>query len=84
MQQVHQNIIKIQPKGVITIPKKLREEVGLEESKLAIITKDRGRLILEPVKTLGYPVRSYTKTEINEFIKFDKTLTKKLKRKKLI
>lgn len=84
MQQVHQNIIKIQPKGVITIPKKLREEVGLEESKLAIITKDRGRLILEPIRALGYPARSYTKTEINEFIKFDKTLTKKLKRKKLI
>ena len=84
MGQAYQDIIKIQPKGVITIPKKMRREVGLEEKGLARITQEKGRLVLEPVQALGYPVRSYTKKEIDEFIKFDKQLTKGLKRKKLI
>lgn len=78
-----QDIIKIQPKGVITIPKKFREELGLDEKSLARITKEKGRLILEPVQTLDYPVRSYTKKEIDEFIRFDKQLTKGLRKKKL-
>jgi AbrB family looped-hinge helix DNA binding protein len=81
MTQAYQDIIKIQPKGVITIPKKLREKVGLAEATLAKITKDKGRLIIEPVETLDYPVRRYTKAEVDSFIKLDKRLTKRLRKK---
>lgn len=84
MVQVYQDFIKIQPKGVITIPKKFRKELGFNDKSLARITKEKGRLILEPVRTLDYPVRSYTRKEINEFIKFDKKLAKGLKKKKLV
>ncbi len=76
-----QDIIKIQPKGVITIPKKFREELGLRDASLARVIKDKGRLILEPIRTLGYPVRRYTKKEIDGFIKYDKELSKSLRKK---
>ena len=79
-----QEIIKIQRNGVITLPKKFREELGLRDSSLASIRKEKGRLILEPVSTLGYPVRRYTKAEIDDFINLDKKLTKGLRKKKLI
>lgn len=50
MQQViYEDIIKILPKGLVTIPKKLRLEVGLTEGGFVRITSDGTRLIVEPV-----------------------------------
>ena len=84
MQQLPlEEIVKIQPKGLITIPKKFR--TGLfEENGLARVRKEKGRLILEPVRTLPYPVRSYTKEDIKEFVALDAYETKKLKAKGLL
>lgn len=79
-----EEIIKIQPKGLITIPKKLREDLGLTENSLARLTKERGRLVIEPVRTLPYPVRSYTDEEIEEFIAFDEEQGRELRRLKII
>ena len=67
-----EEIIKILPKGLMTIPKKFRKELGFEEPGLARIRKERGRLVIEPVRTLPYQVRSYTDQEVDEFIKLDK------------
>lgn len=73
-----EEIVKIQPKGLFTIPKKFR--TGLfEENGLARVRKEKGRLILEPVRTLPYPVRRYTDQEIEEFLALDANETKKLK-----
>lgn len=78
-----EEIVKIQPKGVFTIPKKFR--TGLfEENSLARVRKEKGRLILEPVRTLPYSVRRYTDDEIKEFIDLDAYETKKLKAKGLL
>lgn len=84
MQNIQGDIVKIQPKGLITIPVNLRKELGFEESGLARVRKDKGRLILEPVRTLNYPVRSYTDKELEEFSKLDKEESKKLRRQGLL
>lgn len=67
-----EQIIQFQPKGLITVPKKLREAVGLGERALARIKEEKGRLIIEPVRTLPYSVRGYTDQEIKEFVKLDR------------
>lgn len=73
MQQViTEEIVKMQPKGLLTIPKKFREELGFEENTLARIKKEGRKLILEPVNVVGYPLRVYSKEEIEEFIEDDK------------
>lgn len=82
MQQIFsEEIIKIQPKGLITIPKDLREELGLKENEFARVKKEKGRLIIEPVRILPYSVRSYTDKEIDEFLKEDQKETNQLKKK---
>lgn len=78
-----EEIVKIQPKGLFTIPKKFR--TGLfEENGLARVRKEKGRLILEPVRTLPFPVRRYTDQEIDEFLALDAYETKKLKAKGIL
>lgn len=81
---IQEELVKLQAKGLITIPKKFREELGLEENSLIRIKKDKDKLTIEPVRTLPYRVRSYTNEEIEEFFKLDDEETKELKRKKLI
>jgi AbrB family looped-hinge helix DNA binding protein len=82
--QIQQTIVKIQGKGLITIPKSYRDELGLEKDSLARVTKIKGKLILEPVKTLPYSVRSYTDSEIKKFLNLDKRQSSELKAKGLI
>lgn len=79
-----EDIVKVQPKGLITIPKQLRKSLGFEENGLARARAERGRLILEPVRILPYPVRAYTKQEIREFFRVDEEETKELRKKGLL
>jgi len=69
---------------VITIPKNYRDELGLGKDDLIRMKKNKGRIIFEPVRTLPYPVRSYTKSEVDEFSQEDKKETKILKKKGLL
>lgn len=84
LQTPSEEIVRLQQKGLITIPKKFRDELGIDENDFLRLKKEKGRILLEPVRTLSYPVRSYTAKEINEFIAFDKEETKILKKKKII
>lgn len=79
-----EEIVKIQPKGLITIPVNLRKELGFDESGLARVKKEKGRLIIEPVRMLAYPVRSYSDDELEEFIKLDQEESRQLKKKGLL
>lgn len=79
-----EDIIKMQPKGLVTIPKKFRESIGIAENDLVRVRTDRGRLTIEPVRTLPYPVRSYTDSEVREFIELDKKESKELRKKKIL
>ena len=79
----YEEIIKFQPRGVLTVPKKMRE--GLFDEKGIVKMKRVGRkIIIEPVKTLSYPVRSYTDKELQEFFDLDEKESKRLKNKGLI
>ena len=78
-----EEIIKIQPRGVFTVPKKLRQGL-FDKNGMAKITRVGRKLIIEPVRTLPYPVRSYTDSEIEEFFKLDEKESKELKAKGLI
>lgn len=64
-------IIKIQPRGVITIPRKFRGENFAEDSFVRVVKAD-DKLILEPVTIPRYPVRRYTSSEVAEFLEADK------------
>lgn len=79
-----EDLIKIQPKGVLTIPKKIRQFIGLEDNNIARIKIEKGKLIIEPVRTLPYPVRSYNDQEIEEFFELDKKESKELRKKGFI
>lgn len=79
-----EDIVKMQPKGLVTIPKKLRDVIGIAENDLVRVRTDRGRLTIEPVRTLAYPVRSYTDMELREFIELDKKESKVLRKKKTL
>lgn len=83
MQTFSENIIKVLPKGLITIPKKWRDELGLGENGLARIRKEGRRLVIEPVSVVGYTLRDYSQEEIKQFIKEDRIspqLAKKVKK----
>lgn len=85
MQQLtYDEIIKIQAKGLITIPKSFRDDLNINESSYIGLKKDKGRIFLEPVRILPYPVRTYTDKEIDEFFKLDKKESKELKKKGIL
>ena len=79
-----EDIIMSQPKGVITIPKKIRDSVGVVERGLLRIRADGGKITIEPIRTLPYPIRSYTDAEIDEFFALDDAETKKLRRRGIL
>lgn len=72
-------IVKIQPKGLFTIPVKARKQ--LFQNNLARVRIDRGRLIVEPVRILDYPVRQYSEEEIDEFFAKDDQDSQTLRKK---
>ncbi len=79
-----QEWLKVLGKGMITIPKVWRDELGIDEGEVIRAEKVGSRVILESVRTLPYPVRSYSEDEIKEFIKLDDKETSQLKKKGLI
>jgi len=80
----YQDFTKLQPKGLITIPKKVRTSLNFEENQLLRLKQEKGRLIIEPVRTLPYPVRTYSSKNISQFISLDEKQTKDLKTKNIL
>jgi len=62
--------VKILSKGLITIPKTFREELGLREGEIARIKKVGRRLIIEPREIAEYEV--YSDKELKRMLKEDK------------
>lgn len=79
-----EEFVKLLPKGLITIPKKFRDEIGLKENTVVKVKRQGQTLTIEPIRTISYPVRTYTKEEIKEFIKLDKKESHKLRKKGLL
>lgn len=62
--------VKILSKGLITIPKTFREELGLQEGEVARIKKIGRRLIIEPREVAEY--ETYDQKELKRMLKEDK------------
>lgn len=45
--------IKLQQRGVLTLPKKIRDSLGLEEGQSFKVKQDAGNIVLEPEHTLN-------------------------------
>jgi len=64
--------VKILTKGVITLPKKMRDQLGIKEGDIAKMKIEDNRIIIEPKKEKTFDdVRIYTKKEIEEWIQED-------------
>lgn len=43
------SIVRVYKKGIIVLPKSIREEVGIEEGMLLEILVENGRIVLKPL-----------------------------------
>ena len=78
-----EQIVQLQPRWVFTLPRNLREGF-FDENRLAKINRIGRKIIIEPIRTLPYPVRSYTDSEVDEFFELDAKESKELKANGLI
>lgn len=46
------NTITIKQRGLVTLPKKLRDSLGLVEGTILRVTTDKGNIVLEPDKKM--------------------------------
>lgn len=62
--------VKILSKGLVTIPKVFREELGLKKGEVAKVKKIGNRLVIEPRDIADYEV--YSDSELKRMLKEDK------------
>jgi AbrB family looped-hinge helix DNA binding protein len=62
--------VKVLTKGLITIPKRFRDQLGLNEGEVAQVRKWGRRLIIQPREVVDYEV--YTNQELDQMMVEDK------------
>lgn len=72
---VQEEWVRVLAKGMVTIPKVFREELGIKEGEIAKIKKIGKRLIIEPREVADYEI--YSDEEFSKMLKED-LLPKKL------
>lgn len=72
--------LRILGKGMVTLPKKWREELGVAAGDIIKAKKEGTKVVIETQQAQTVPYRLYTDAEINDFLNEDK-LPKKLSRK---
>jgi len=74
MQQLISNFqtewVKVLNKGLVTLPKKFRETVGIREGDVAKIKMVGRRLVIEPRDLADYEV--YSQKELKQILRADK------------
>ena len=63
--------LKILGKGMVTLPKKWRDELGISSGDVVRAKKEGNRVVIEPRKNKLAPYRVYSDSEIDEFVKAD-------------
>lgn len=63
--------LKVLTKGMVTIPKKWREELGIVSGDIVKAKKEGNRVVIEPRQGNRVPYRVYTDREIDEFVRED-------------
>lgn len=64
--------LKVLGKGMVTIPKLWREELGLEEGDIVKAKKEGNKVVIEPQQSSLAPYRIYSNAEIDAFLEEDK------------
>jgi AbrB family looped-hinge helix DNA binding protein len=69
------NTIKIQQRGTLTLPKKIRESLNLSEGEVLMVSQDENRIILERAESpdamlLRDIKNSLTDIKLGKFIEF--------------
>jgi AbrB family looped-hinge helix DNA binding protein len=59
--------LSLSRRGQITLPKEVREKLGLRPGDVLLLKVEEGRLVLEPVLLLSYEV--YSEERLEEFRK---------------
>lgn len=80
---INQEWLRILGKGMVTLPKKWRDEMGLAEGDVVKAKKEGNKVVLETEEEMA-PYRVFTDKEIENWIKDDrlpKSLSKKVDRK---
>ena len=64
--------LKVLGKGMVTLPKKWREEMGIDSGDIVKAKKEGNKVTIEPAQpSQNVPYRIYTKAEIEAFLKED-------------
>jgi len=63
--------LKVLGKGMVTLPKKWRDEMRIQSGDILKAKKERNKVIIESAQSPKTPYRVYTKAEIDEFLKED-------------
>lgn len=66
-----QEWLKILGKGMVTLPKKWRDELGISSGDIVRAKKEGNRVVIEPQKR-KVPYRVYSDSEIDQFLKEDR------------
>ncbi|MEX0616286.1 MAG: AbrB/MazE/SpoVT family DNA-binding domain-containing protein [Candidatus Woykebacteria bacterium] len=65
--------VKILGKGMLTLPKEWRDEAGIDTGDVVKAKKERNKIVIElKDQTKKVPYRTYTDSELDEFLKEDK------------
>lgn len=73
--------LKVLGKGMVTLPKKWRDAMGIANGDIIKAKKEGDRVVIEAQQNKNAPYRVYTDAEIDEFLKEDqlpKNLAKKV------
>ena len=76
MNQTNANVqeawLKVLGKGMITLPKKWREDMNVTTGDVIRAKKEGAKVVIEARQSRNVPYRVYSDSEIDEFIKADK------------
>jgi len=64
--------LKVLGKGMVTLPKKWREELGIAAGDIVRAKREGNTVVLEPQEMRTAPYRVYSNAEIDEFLQEDK------------
>ena len=65
-----EELLRVLTKGMITIPKSWRDELGINEGEIIKAKKSGYKIIIE-VKNKSVPYRIYSQEELKQFLKDD-------------
>lgn len=66
-----QEWLKVLGKGMVTLPKKWRDEMGISSGDIVKAKKVGDKVVIEPQK-MKAPYRVYSDSEIDQFLKEDR------------